>query len=525
MTAKQKVFTSILDYWSSSHQLGPSGSNIKINGRTHNYNQFNKKWSQEKNALLGHVGAGEYYKIVEEIKNDRGVDLEAAETYMTEKVFQGLVKTLTAKKKEGVTKASITDFRTYAFDYAMYLPIINIQDSQKGLFNLQKNTYSRGLSFDSWEKWVNFQDADDKKILKQSVMPAIISYNPYEDNEYKLGPFEEQSEVLQVNAHSMPEWRIGGVPEITPKEMPEKFKKLMKSLFKTDKDIEYVCHWMNFMLTGRAETILFLYGPQGNGKGTFAEICRLLVGDSNFNRVGTDFWENKFNGELLYRRLAFFDEGEITRDSVNKVRSITNSSINIEVKGKTPITMKNHCSYIWTSNEDRIHYVRSEDRRYSVPNLNEKDLNESLGIDFVDDLMTLINTGDLEFVRAIGYWIINHGDKGSYDPNTAFKSTENFHRLVRNGLANWEKKLIEMIESREYEEYIYDEILQKQLGGTGRDKMAQFLKIYRDKDGDQVASVCRSKKQGEAYIIPEDKYKPEVQESVVDDFDAEDMEF
>jgi hypothetical protein len=517
MKLGQQELLDIIDYWKSHYPLAVAGEGIRIQDKRHSANQFESRFKTELDAIVSHVGTVRFYTLVEELETSKKKSKEQVIEHIANTVFGHIHRGLKQEKKEKAAPVLTSKLLQSAFIYEHYLPIISVTDDQKGLFNTKTNTYDSELSYDTWEKWVNTRKTEIKQELKESVMPAKIEYNPYLENDYTFEEIAGQDRVLHVNAHSMPEWRRGGIPDKTPEKMPELFRELMEALFTTQQDIDYVCQWMNQMLTGRNETILFLYGKQGNGKGTLADICRLLVGGTNFTRVSTDFWEARFNGELMYKRLAFFDEGEMTRDNQSKIRSMTNDIITIEMKQKTPINLKNHCSFLWASNDDKSHVVRHQDRRFSVPNLKETELNDALGTDKVDRLKGLIDKQSVEFIQEIGYWIINHGDKGLFDLHKAYKDTANFHTLVRGGLCNWERKLVELLESRKLNRYDYNEDMIKLLTGTGKAKIVSFLSEFKDQKGNPLA-FDQKDNSGSWWLVPTEDYMPEeVEETKFDE--------
>ena len=437
MTDKsQVVFSSIIHYFKDAYELKTSGKeNIKLNARTFNPNQFHKKFSAEKDAIASFVGISEFYGIVEEIVKKRSITQEQAFEYMSDKIFGALHKQLNAKKVNNITTAINSNIKDNEFDYSKYAPILDVTSNKKVLYNTSTGKIYRDGVYATWKEWVNSRPTEDKKAFNLTITPALIKYDPYNVEEISYSSVMDQSKVVTFNAHITPNWRKRPIKD--PK-LPEIFVEFMEHLFPHEESRDYVYHWMNFMLTDRNHCILFLYGAQGTGKGTFNYILQKLVGDPNFIKLGEDFWQSRFNGEMKYRRCIFFDDCEITKENVTRIRGMTNRTIAIEEKGITTEDYTNHASYVWALNPDKRAVVTYDDRRYSVPVLGDEDIQATKGADWMDTMTKLINESE-DFISQIGHWILAYGDQGRFN-NTKSYITENFYTLVDKALTLWQKK-------------------------------------------------------------------------------------
>ncbi len=505
--SNKKTFSSIIHYFRTNYSPTTSGrDNIKLNGRTHTPNQFHQKFIKERDAITSFVGMVEFAEVVSGLMKSKRWNQDQTLEYMSDQVFQYLRHE--SKKKEELEVSSVKtgamDLIDKAFDYTAYLPVLDINSRQRTLFNTKTGNINRQATYDSWKEWVATRGGEEKKILMQSVIPAIIKYDPFNVQEVNYTKVQEQNEVLTINAHVTPEWRLS---KIENPVLPPIFLQFMEHLFPNPTCRDYVYHWLNFMLTKRNQCILFLYGEQGVGKSSLAELCTALVGLDNYVSVGPEFWESRFNGEIKYRRCVFFDENEITSENVTRIRSMTNKYIAVEDKGATLMNLENMASYIWALNPDKKALVTYDDRRYSVPIIGKENIEKAKGSEWMDDFMTLIRE-DKNFIANIGHWILQNGDQGRFN-NTKPYITDSFYDLVDRALTLWQRNILELIESRVNSEYVLSDTYMKEaLRGTGRTTLQGFLDTYRDRDGEPLGYLLQKKSVGRC-LIPTAKYMPE----------------
>lgn len=286
------------------------------------------------------------------------------------------------------------------------------------------------------------------------------------------------------------------------------FVELMEHVFADQESIEYVYSWIYFALTDRNHCYLLMHADQGIGKGTLCSVLSKLVGDSNFATSDKDAFESRFNGELMYKRMVFFDELFVTAERMSKIRALTNKYVRYEAKGQQAADLENFASFIISNNTDsksgEKNLLTYEDRRFSVPNMGKGNLLLTKGQEWIDKIYHKIEE-DPEFIANIGWWIMDHGDQGKYTPTQPLK-TDTFYALVENALSNWQRNIIEKIESRKNYRYNIAK-LKEELRGTGRIKLSNFLDNHKDRDGDNYGYVGQDS-DGTRYIYVHEKYKP-----------------
>ena len=506
MSDNKATFSSVLEYFRKNYNPTMSGrENIKLNGRTSNPTQFHKKFLEEKDNIASYAGLSEFYGAVEALCKARNWSQEQALQYMSDQVFGFIRAELNKEAKAKVTTAAkgAEDLIRGAFNYQGYLPVLDIKSKQRVLYNTKVKSINRKANYDSWKDWVNTRPSEERKLLLSTVVPALIKYDPDNVEEVSYTKVQEQEEVLTLNAHVMPSWRMKELANKTP---PKEFTEFMNHLFPDKDSQDYVLHWMNFMITKRNHCILFLHGEQGVGKGTFSDICERLVGIDNYVKVGPEFWESRFNGELKYRRCVFFDENEITKENVTRVRAMTNRVIAVEDKGSTLLNLDNHASYIWAINPDKKALITYDDRRYSVPLLGKENIERAKSSEWMDNFTKKLE--DKEFIAGIGWWILNYGDQGRYNTTKPY-ITEGFYQLVDKALTLWQRNVVELIESRENDKYdLADTYVKEILKGTGRTTLQGFLDTYRDKEGECLGYVTQGNDK-RRYLVATTKYFPE----------------
>lgn len=527
MKDAKKVLSSIIHYISTTYEIKDAGSDrIKLGSKSFNSRQFLDKIKKEVDAIASHCGKSEFYLIIDDIRKQKGCTEDVAIEVIADKVFSHLKGIVSQESKEKLTKVDSSKMVQNAFDWSNHIPINDIKTKESVMFNMKTQEIDYQATYEGWWKYVQTRPNEEKRILLASSQSAVVRYDPYDFSEISYKAVSGQEDILHVNAHKTPRWRKEGIGKGKP--VPEDFIKLIKHIFPNPLCQEYVLNWMYYMLTGRNQCYLLMHGKQGVGKGTIVDIMARLVGLENYTIISPSFWEGRFNGELLHKRLAFFDESIIEEDHLSKVKALTNEYISIEAKGLEPIYTQNFCSYIITNNLDRVNHVTYDDRRYSVPVLNDNDqkIEYVLGIEWMDELVEKIKSDD-EFIGAIGHFILSKGKSPKFDDKQPYKSSA-FYDLVEKSLKLWQKNLLEIIESREYEEIDLASI-SDDIRGTGHAKVSLFLDTHRDREGESYGYVTR-RHRGERYIKVSPKYCPdkeeeEEEENTKSNINLDDLEF
>ena len=487
-----------------------SQKGLKLNSTTYSSRQFSAFFTKNLQGVIEYFGGKlPFYSMLDEYTKGNGFTESVALDTISDAIYEYLTKKALAehRKTQGnMPKAggSMTNKELF-FDYTEYRKVMDAASNQEIMVNVVKRAAAPSLCVNTFDKWLKLQPDEVKEAFKEQTFAARVDYNPYREFDIVKEDFLDQN-ILHINAHIMPKWRKEGIGKGMP--LPEDFKRLMEHLFPNELCREYVYSWAYNMLASRNHTYLLLHGEQGVGKNTLVYVFRALVGLSNYVLIGPDFWDSKFTGPLKYKRLAFFDETIISQEIVSKVRSITNSEIVIEDKGVDPIVVDNFCSYVITNNTDKVNHVTYDDRRYSVPVLTSVSLTQAFGQEWADELYAKLEqeTLDLEFIGAIGHWILENGKSDKFNEMHPYKS-DAFYDIVDKSLSQWQKNIVELIETRMAEEYNLND-LRDELRGTGRVKLQGFLSNHRDREGDEYGFVYQ-KSDGARVIIPSLKYMPD----------------
>lgn len=493
----------IVEYFFQNFKLkAKSDTTILFNSKTYTARQFEKLLSLTERELLVNLTPESQLAYLSLTK--------AGEAHkLVDKVFLKINNILLEKARQEASDPSIRfNLEGTPYDYSDHFQVIDIETDARHLFYKKKEIMTN-LHIDAWKEWLNMIDSNVKKAVLQSTVFGFVTYDPYEMRTIGQVVVNGQS-IPQFNAHSFPDWRK---TKLENPKLPEKFVKFMDYCFPDAASKKYVLAWMRNMLVDRNQCHLLLHGKKGIGKNTFAMICEKLVGSINYKLIDPKFWEGRFNGELKYKRLCYFDEHDITPDNIGQLKAYANEFISIEEKNvKVEKNYKNFASFIIANNNPSGNFLSSDDRRFSVPVLNSMRMDHALGSEFIVDLYDTIRT-DEEFIANIGWWLLENENK-TYDAVTPFKS-ELFYNLVENALADWQRKLIDLIKSKEYEEIEVSDlssILSINIS-IGHVKICKFLENHTDEKGEFYAKVSRGSRKSRV-IVPIGEYAIEGSDSV-----------
>ena len=490
------------NYFNENFTVALAGTGtLKLNSTTYSSRQFVKKFESLEKSLANHIGKREFYGAIEDASKKRSITEAEATVVLAELAFQKLTGDIKKAQTEK-TKGS-TDITKYGYNYANKVPVIDRRTKARMLYDDKRKCIDYGSDYESWKEYKNIQPKEIKELMNMAVMVADIYYDPFEIAEASLREVNGQKELLTINAHVMPKWRLA---EVETPELPKVFDDFMAHLFPDEVSREYVYHWLYFALTSRNYTYLLLHGDRGVGKNTFAIVCRLLLGLENFSFISSGFFDSRFNGELKNIRMGFFDEHDILSEHMSVWKQLPETYLTIEEKGMKPEQYRNHASFIVANNFEAKIDLLGDERKFSVPILGSLKVDEVLGQDVLEGfLRDLADDGSV--IANIGWYILKkYKDSNRFNPNKPL-ITDLFHDIVEKALTNWQRGLIETIETREEDDYELDD-LENILKGTGRTKIEKFLATYRDREGSSYGYV-KQKQGGIRTIIPSDKYAPD----------------
>jgi len=156
---------------------------------------------------------------------------------------------------------------------------------------------------------------------------------------------------------------------------------LLHNLFHNEKD-EVILNFMRYLnkiaFQDNRQDIMFLFmgtaenkQGQGAGKGVLRDLLGILFSDLIVS-VSNETYADKFNSELLNKKVVIFDEVDPKGLKYAKLKDITGSStIRVENKGKDALTVDNVSSWLLFTNESNLHgKIKKDDRRTFIVNPN-----------------------------------------------------------------------------------------------------------------------------------------------------------
>ena len=172
---------------------------------------------------------------------------------------------------------------------------------------------------------------------------------------------------------------------------------LLKNLFYKESDLvlSNFLNWLSYAaFNDNRQDIIFLFKGkseeeqgQGSGKGVLRELL-----DNMFNglvcSVSNETYNDKFNSELLNKKIVIFDEVNFKTLKYDKLKDITgNSKLRVENKGKDAIVVDNVSSWLLFKNLPSLeNKIKIDDRRTFIIEPNPK--NGSLKNDIIDKLFS-----------------------------------------------------------------------------------------------------------------------------------------
>lgn len=323
-------------------------------------------------------------------------------------------------------------------------PVIDIRTGEK--FLLDSDTHK--ISEIHYDVYLTKMDKDARALINVSIVPVSRVYNPY-----SLLPIKkvevDRIEVSEINLYTPPSWRHLPKPPVLPKEL----ETLFGHLFPVKAARDYALRWVVNAILRRNDTYLCLNGAKGVGKGVFCEVVKALVGRDNYSEAPTGFFDSNFSSVLENKRVVVFDELKVDKDAHTKLKRIINKFQNIEKKGIDASNAQEiFNSYIIMNNDISDMYLEVDDRRFSLPELGDKNLLTVMGEEEVRELVS--NLEDENYVSGVGHWLLANYDGG--DSVTPYTSPK-FYYLAYHSLAEWQKYIITETEKSLAEgEYMFD---------------------------------------------------------------------
>jgi hypothetical protein len=279
---------------------------------------------------------------------------------------------------------------------------------------------------------------DSKYEFRDRIYTCKFEYMPLN---YKMLVKEEG--LWKFNTCIPPFWQTdlfysqGETPIAKVEKLPKLYQVFLEHLVDGDKaSFNYILDWMSNAIQDRNYCILTTIGNQGVGKGVLGAILNRLVGEHNFSATDKKLIRKDFNGQIYGKRIVYIDEVKISNaDEENKLKSLINDTIEIEMKGKDAVLTKNYASIYMSSNQLNSLRLTADDRRFSIVNLTSKKLYEAISPDEINSLLEPENIETL--ARYLFYRKVN--DKQMLK---VFKSSRT-EEVRSNQLNSWQEWFLE----------------------------------------------------------------------------------
>lgn len=421
-----------------------------------------------------------------------------------------------------IKQYSSNDMLESPIDRDNFIPLLDITTSDMLLFNKKTNSVSE-MSYAAWERKLS---KEKKELIHILIKDSVLVYDPYHLETLTLTKWEGM-EVLKVNTYSPPAWRLLPPPLEKITECPASIWKVLNHLF-PDKDcLDFILNWLHIALLGRNETFLVLNGRKGIGKGVFSSILSILVGQEHFSEAPDSLLTSHFNSILDKKRVVVMDEFKVGKSEHSKLKRYINKYQNIEKKGiDADKAQEIYNSYIISNNDVTDMYLEPDDRRFSVPDLTPKNLEEVMSKKEISALVKQMEE-DEGLAYDFGHFILSQGKKKGLDAFSVWKGSR-FWDLCYSSLTEWKKFLVDKITSKEESTY-YIASLRKEFKKDVYGKSTQIPKnIQRIKDflnnyshlGKYTLGVVE--KANGVYIIKPEEYWRSEEESETSDSRGED---
>ncbi len=389
-------------------------------------------------------------------------------------------------------------------------PVVNMEEDTTFLIDEANNIVS-DIKYTSWLKAI---DADYRKVIVNTAMPiAKFIFDPYSEVRVKRGSVDSGTrEMVFINTYSLPQWRVGAVPN---SECPEFLTTFMNHLFCGDKrQIEYCLKWMAEAVVGRNETYLVLNGDKGVGKNTLYEIMKAVISPRYSVTAPQSLTTSHFNSVLNNKRLILLDEYKITRANHLFLKKIINKYQTIEKKGfDADKEVETFNSFMIFHNSVSDMYLEKDDRRFSVLDITGKNLLKLWTADEIDGYMRELNDPSSELTKSIGEYLL-YVALGEFNNATPFRGNK-FHEIVEYHLPTWLQIVVAMVENgevkqgrisfkKEIEKKLANEMMGKKKVQWRKSTLEKTLREYRYKDTWELGTIEGGSKAGLELVVNKD---------------------
>jgi hypothetical protein len=403
-------------------------------------------------------------------------------------IFDTLIIRLREKRKEQYAATAIGNLENKDIDRLNLTPLMDVETADILYYNPSTNQI---LSINQKAVYMKLRQ-EEINLLEGKTLDCIFKYDPYDIERFSKYNYKDEK-LVRVNLYLAPKWRIKS--REYGSELPGVMKEFLDHLFPKVEALDYFLCWARETILGRNETYLVLNGAKGIGKGILCDLLGSLVGKDNYNFVPVGYADSQFNSFMLNKRLVVYDEFKVDKPAHSRLKRYINSTQNIEAKGKDAVTKEIYCSSIITNNDESDMHLEPDDRRFSVMDLATKNLNRIWTQEKISSFRDAVLDEESELIIQFGNYLLNYESMfEEYNKTLPYKGDKYF-RLVYNTLTEWQKFIVELVESKEKEQYEFVYLkLQYRNKATNKypltlKKFRDFIMNYTDRDGNRLGDI------------------------------------
>lgn len=394
---------------------------------------------------------------------------------------------------------------TTFFDPTCYYIFKNVETTKEFLYIREDNIIS---DIHPEIYWDALGDVDARKIAQENIRHCITRYDPYDiSDNFNLVEYD-QGRVYMVNTYSPPKWRKSFLKKEEVPDLPDPVWRFMEHLFPVRSSYMYTMKWLYRALVDRNETYLVLNGRKGCGKGVFSAMLKALVGFEHYTEAPSSLLSSQFNSSIDEKRMIIFDEMRVHKSEHTKLKRLINKYQAIEKKGVDAENSKEiYNSYAIMNNDVTDMYLETDDRRFSVMEITDRKLEESMSSEEITTLLEEFEDEDSEIVRQMGFHIFHHwANEENFEPYIGRK----FWKLAFYSLAEWQKFLVERVMSKSDEGEGYSvRTLRREFEKDNSShpfprnaqKIEDFLKNYSHEGRGQIAKIERDPEDNKDWLL------------------------
>lgn len=270
--------------------------------------------------------------------------------------------------------------------YLIYHPELNYY-TQKGLVGFLDSIYfhilEKGINLekefglDQLDFWDKISDFKKIKMCKERIYSELVKTKRIQKI-FNINYEPSNKKFIYVdNKKYFNIYKSTNLFNMDPSDSTNKFvniKLLLLNLCGNNKkNYDWFMKWLGWQIQNPLEklpTAVIFQGQQGTGKGVFKNLILDNIFGNNVQEINQTHLESSFNEYLLGKQIivaneVIHNENKALLPNVLK-NIITDPSITISRKFRTPIETPNYTHWIFCTNNDNPLKIDEGDRRYSV---------------------------------------------------------------------------------------------------------------------------------------------------------------